>query len=569
MNDSKLEILIKPLIKIYEDLELELIKDIAIRLNTYTGIEGSLKWYLDKLQEIGGFNKDNLALLAEYAGKSQGEVKEILRYAGYDVSRLDKYKDYVDDELLLNNPTQLYESVAVQNIINNSIKETNSIMETIQTKALESAKESYMKILTEAHMEVSGGIYSYDQAIKKALKKMAEEGFSGATYKNGKRLSLESTVRRDILTKVHQLAGDIQIEKAKQLGTNLVYVTQHLGARIRTKYTKEDYEVHYEWQGKVYMLDGSSDNYDNFYEKTGYGKLLGLCGVNCRHNFFPTFEGRSHPKLYDEEENEKEYIKQQKQRGYERQYRSLKYQKEVAKILDDKEQLKKLNPQIRDFNKEYNQFLEENNLQRDYSREYIEKDLIKIENERLSAGATNYQLFAKNKESNTRYVEHVDINDRKLIDSKLQEYSNMIKDEPIEHGFILDKNGDVFEIVGNERGFVPPKWFNLTDSIGIHNHPESVTNLSFSSLDIDMFIRGKMKEFHGFDKTYKYVMINNKDIFLADNFEIKRQWNKFNTELSELNYENKLDEDIDVVRYDYIAKQLAKEYGFTYRRIKK
>ena len=463
MNDSKLEILIKPLIKIYEDLELELIKDIAIRLNTYTGIEGSLKWYLDKLQEIGGFNKDNLALLAEYAGKSQREVKEILRYAGYDVSKLNKYKDYVDDESLLNNPTKLYESVAVQNIINNSIKETNSIMETIQTKALESAKESYMKILTDSYIKVSSGVYSYDQVIKQSLKKMAKEGFTGATYKNGKKLSLESTVRRDVLTKVHQLSGAIQIEKAKQLKTNLVYVTQHLGARIRTKYTKEDYEVHYEWQGKVYMLDGSNDKYDNFYEKTGYGKLLGICGVNCRHNFFPTFEGRSHPKLYDEEENEKEYIKQQKQRGYERKYRSLKYQKEVARILDDKEQLKKLNPQIKEFNKEYNQFLEENNLQRDYSREYIEKEIIK--------NSANFNLFEDN-----------------IIE---KDFKNV--DNAVEHMFIYNVNtgNKIFEITNNSKNSVgglkalktvitSPK-----DSLAIaHNHP---SNSSFSFRDIETF----------------------------------------------------------------------------------
>lgn len=380
IDDGKLEKLIKPLVKVYEDLELELIKDIAMRLNTYTGIEGSLKWYLDKLQEIGGFTKDNLALLAEYSGKSQYEVKRILKYAGYDVAKLDKYKPYIDDEQLKNNLSSFYESEAVQNILDNSIREANSMMDIIQTKALESAKESYMNILTDAYIKTSSGVYSYDQAIKIALKNLAKEGFTGATYRNGKKLSLESTVRRDILTKSHQLAGDIELQKAKELGTNLVYVTQHLGARIRTKYTKEDYEVHFDWQGKVYMLEGSNDKYDNFYEKTGYGKLLGLCGVNCRHHFFATFEGWKHPALLDAEKNEEEYLKQQKQRAYEREYRSLRYQKEVANILGDKDELRKLNARTRAFNEGYNQFLQENNLQRNYSREYIEKDLIKIDN---------------------------------------------------------------------------------------------------------------------------------------------------------------------------------------------
>ena len=386
MNDAKLEQLIKPLIKTYDSMELRLIKDIAVRLNTYDGIKGSLKWYLDKLRDIGGFHYDSLELLAEYSGKSQREVKKILKYAGYDTSKLDKYKSAIDDKELLNNPTYLYESVTTQNIINSAIRETNSMMDIIRTKALESVEENYMRILTDTYIKVSNGIYSYDTAIRQGLKELAKNGFTGATYKNGKQLSLESAVRRDILTKAHQLAGDIEIDKARNiLKTNLVYVTQHLGARTRTKYTVEDYEVHADWQGKVYMLDGSSDKYDNFYEKTGYGELLGLCGVNCRHHVQATKEGWSHPDLIDQEENEKAYLKQQEQRKYERKMRQYKREKEVAKALGDEEELRRINSRYSVFNKKYNKFLEKNNLKRDYSREYIEKDLVKIDDDYISS----------------------------------------------------------------------------------------------------------------------------------------------------------------------------------------
>lgn len=378
MNDAKLEQLIKPLIRIYDNIELELIKDIANRLNNYDGIKGSLKWYLDKLQEMGGFNKNNLSLIAEYSGKSQKEVREILKFAGYNMTGFDKYKEYYDEGLLKINPAPVYENVAIQNIINNAINETNSIMDMIRTKAIESAKESYMSILTDTYIKTSSGAYTYDKAIRIGLKEMAKKGFTGATYSNGKKLSLEATVRRDVLTKVRQLVGSIELENAKELDSNLVYVTQHLGARIRTKYTKEDYEAHCEWQGKVYMLEGSNDKYDNFYEKTGYGEMLGLCGVNCRHHFYPTFPWEKHPERLDPEENEKEYLKQQEQRKKERYIRQLKREKEIFKQLDDKEELKKVNTKINLFNNEYSKWLEENNLQRDYSREYIEKGLIKV-----------------------------------------------------------------------------------------------------------------------------------------------------------------------------------------------
>ncbi len=436
MNDAKLEQLIKPLIKIFDSIELELIKDIAIRLNTYSGVKGTLKWYLDKLQEMGGFTKDNLALIAEYAGKSQKEVRKILKYAGYNMTGFDRYKEYYEDNLLKINPSSIYESVAIKNIINNAVKETNSLMETIQTKALESAKNSYMKILTDSYIKVSSGVYSYDTAIRMDLKELAKEGFTGATYKGGKKLSLEATVRRDILTKTRQLAGSIELENAKELGTNLVYVTQHLGARIRTKYTKEDYEVHADWQGKVYMLEGSSDKYDNFYEKTGYGELLGLKGVNCRHHFYPTFEWEKHPERLDPKENEKEYLKQQEQRKQERKMRSLKREKEIAKQLRDKDELKKINSKMKTFNAEYDKWLEENNLQRDYSREYIEKDLVKNS---LEDSKTHYndvtQEWLDNATPNSHivqdkdYFESIDGN-KYFVDGKnvVLDYSNKEKE---------------------------------------------------------------------------------------------------------------------------------------------
>ena len=492
MNDAKLEQLIKPLIGIYDSLELELIKDIALRLNTYDGVKGSLKWYLDKLQDIGGFNTENLALLAEYAGKSQAEVKRILQYAGYDTTKLDKYKDFIDDETLLNNPTYLYESTTIQNVINNAIKETNSIMGMIQTKALESAKEEYMKILTDTYIKVSSGVYSYDMAIKQGLKELAKEGFTGAAYKNGKRLSLESTVRRDILTRTHQLAGDIELEKAKELGTNLVYVTQHLGARIRTKYTKEDYEAHFEWQGKVYMIDGSNDKYDNFYEKTGYGEMLGLCGVNCRHHFYATYEGMSHSELFNEEENEKEYLKQQEQRKYERSLRQLKREKEIAKTLDDKEEFSFANKRMRLFNKKYKQFLEENDLQRDYGREYIEKDLVKIDNEKLGSGNTTNKLVEPHKKMK-KLGEIQNLNHEKAI-SLLEGYEKKIVDRDIENAIIILDDGKYYQCYGIATNVYP--YYDLANSKELidrkilymtHNHPIEETNYSFDGDDRNLW----------------------------------------------------------------------------------
>jgi hypothetical protein len=45
----------------------------------------------------------------------------------------------------------------------------------------------------------------------------------------------------------------------------------------------------------VFSVSGAHPNYQNFKQVTGYGTGPGLCGWNCRHSFFPFFEGLSDP----------------------------------------------------------------------------------------------------------------------------------------------------------------------------------------------------------------------------------------------------------------------------------
>ena len=560
MDDAKLEKLIKPLIKIYDDIELELIKDIAIRLNTYSGVNGSLKWYLDKLQAMGGFNRESLELLAEFSNKSQHEVKRILKYAGYNLTGFDRYKEYYDDGYLKENPLSLYENIAIKRTINNAINETESVMETIRTKALESAKQNYMKILTESYTKVSSGIYTYDQAIRQGLKELAEHGFTTATYESGRTLSLESTVRRDVLTKVRQLAGSIELENAKQLGTNLVYVTQHLGARIRTKYTKEDYEAHVEWQGKVYMIEGSNDKYDNFYEKTGYGEMLGLKGINCRHHFYPTFEWEKHPERINPEENEKAYIKQQEQRGYERRMRSLKRKKVVAETLEDKDELKKINNKIKSFNTEYDKFLKQNNLRRDYSREFIEKGLVKIDdNKKISklGSSFNPDSFVKPHDE-MKIIDKIDKIDENSAINYLKNYEEKIRNSDIENAVMILDDGTCCQSFGVKDNLYP--YHDLQNNQLLkdrtilymtHNHPKDETSFSFDGDDRDLW-----------DNNEDLLILRHTDYKYTSQFSrIDKTVDKSST------YEDLFDIPFEMVQHE-INIGRAKEFNYGYTRTK-
>ena len=372
MNKQKYYEILKPLVDIYDSIEIEMIKDMLDRIDKYDGIKGTLKWYLDKTNELKLFERYNLSVV----NKNKKEIKKILEDIikessknAVSIDTLEKYNEHNNKDVKVED---IYKSKSATNLIKEAVKNTESITKLINTKAIESAKQEYVNILNTAYLETSTGIYTYDQSIKRAIDKMAQNGIIMANYDSGRKIGIETAVRRDVITRVNQLVGDIELTTAKEmLETNLVYVDQHLGARTRTKYMKNDYEAHDEWQGKVYMIEGSSDKYPNLYEKTGYKEMLGLKGINCYHDLRPFFEWEKIPEPIDIEKSRKERERLDKQRYYERNIRKLKRQKIVDKRMNYQEDFNTHSKQLSRLSKEYDLWLEKNNKVRNKNREYV------------------------------------------------------------------------------------------------------------------------------------------------------------------------------------------------------
>ena len=460
MNKLQFDNLLKPLIEIYDEIELDIIRNILERLESYNSVQGSLEWYLDKLVDINTLNKNNLKVFKNNKEKIKKELKYIANSCGMNINNLELLNKYYDEGLLGVNPIDIYKSLSINNLINNAIKDSDDIMELINTKALEGAKESYKNILNKAYIETASGIYSYDESIRRALKNFAIDGIRTVHYASGKTLSIEAVVRRDVITRMNKLVGDVEIEHAKELNTNLVYVDQHLGARTRTKYTKHDYEAHDEWQGKKYMIEGSNEKYDNLYEKTGYGEMLGLKGLNCYHNMRPTWEWEKIEPRIDEIENKKEYERLEKQRKFERNIRKLKRQHLIAKETNNKTELTKTNKKLTKYSEKYDNWLENNNFNRKYSREFVSDSKMLFED----------GIIGKDFNNLDNSVEHLIIYD---IDNN-------------QH--ILKTSNNSKNSVGDLKTYKTLIFSKPNSLVPVHNHP---SNSSFSFTDIATFNRFK------------------------------------------------------------------------------
>lgn len=376
LSDNELTALTQPIIAIYNQIEMALLEKVAKRFDVYDKIGGSLEWQLKKLDELGALTNEAVKVIASMSKRGEKEIAQMLKDASLgniDMSLLDVA---FTNGFIFVDPKKLMQSEALRATVELSYKELGKTYKLIQTKALESTRQAYMDIINRSYIETASGIYDYNTSIRGALRDMADQGITGATYRRGNKIvkySIEGTVRRDTITAVHQLANRGAEKATKEIGAAYVEVSAHIGARV----SKDPIANHAGWQGKVYKLEGSDPKYPNITEKTGYpGDIQGLGGVNCRHRMFPFFPGISVPNPYkvDPKENKKVYEATQRQRAMERGIRATKKRLIVAKASGDMEKAKEYRTKLTTQQKQIDKFCKDNNLRRQTEREMVQEE---------------------------------------------------------------------------------------------------------------------------------------------------------------------------------------------------
>ena len=376
LTDNQLNALTYPIIQIYNEIEFKLLAQIAARFDVYDKVGGSLEWQAKKLDELGALTADAVKLIAKQTNRTEQEIVEMLEKASVGNIKMPDLAKAYSAGMVFVDPAAVLASPAFRMTIDLSYKELGQTYKLIQTKALESTKKAYMDIVNRAYIETASGIFDYGSSIRGALRDLADQGITGATYRrpNGKlvRYSIESAIRRDTLTAVNQLANKGAEKMTKEVGAKYVEVSAHIGARV----SNNPIANHAGWQGKVYKLEGA-DEYPNLKESTGYpDDIQGLGGVNCRHRMYPFFPGISTPNTHqiDEKENKKVYEATQKQRAMERNIRALKKRMIVAKASGDIDQAKEYRKKLTQKQAEIEKFCKDNGLRRQTEREMVQEE---------------------------------------------------------------------------------------------------------------------------------------------------------------------------------------------------
>lgn len=206
------------------------------------------------------------------------------------------------------------------------------------------------------------------------------------TYPSGHVDTLETVVRRAMVTGINQTAIDISLHNARQLNCRFMELSAHSGAR--TGDGGPDYTNHSWWQGQIVSLDGEPGYLS--LKDIGYGDVRGFGGANCRHNWHLFWPGISTPAYTPETLAEYNAPKipwkgqllteeqaRQKQRALERQIRRAKRECIVAEEWGVPSEESAAKARLARARARLNAYLEETGLKMDEGRTEVAKAAVK------------------------------------------------------------------------------------------------------------------------------------------------------------------------------------------------
>lgn len=283
LSPSEYEHLCDQLITLYDDLDNAIINDMVKRMMKTGKVTEATAWQAKQLQQSGMLYEDILEEIAKRTNATRNQVRTLFEDAGVQSVRNDN-RSYKAAGL----ETIVKMSDAALQTLNAGYKKCMGDLSNLTLTTANTSQTAYIKACNLAYMEVTSGTMDYGTAIRRAVQSAADEG-SWILYPSGHRDRLDVAVRRSVLTGVGQTVRKISEINANDMDCDIMEITAHAGAR----------PSHAEWQGQFASLSGKNAGRKidgaRVYslKEIGYGTGDGFGGWNCRHDWFPFFEGIS------------------------------------------------------------------------------------------------------------------------------------------------------------------------------------------------------------------------------------------------------------------------------------
>jgi hypothetical protein len=387
ITPQKIQDLADPIESVYIHMVNELMVNIGRHITAPTWTH-TAAWEIQKLSELGQLTQENAAIINAWIKQMPQEIRDTMeatRAAALD--RLEKQLEQAAQDGYITPPArdstlQVLEEYAMQAADHLNLVNTTMLRSSVDqyTRAVALTQQEYDKLMAQQEAtqtilnEAAGNVATAAEtrlvAMRRAIKRISDEGLTGFIDRAGRSWTPEAYVNMDIRTTVHNVAIQATKNRMEDYGTQVFQVSSHAGARPGC----------YPYQGKFYSWDntagsiplgnGTVVDYEPL-NSTTYGQPAGLFGINCGHYPIPVIPGVTIPhgadNIQPEAENDKAYAESQEQRALERKIREAKRVVEMAGEAATKEDKAK----IRELQKQMREFTERTGRTRRYDRESI------------------------------------------------------------------------------------------------------------------------------------------------------------------------------------------------------
>lgn len=337
MTQGELEKIPIGLQQIFLDLEQDIMADIVDGIREIGFSSQSTDYNINTLRNFGDESEEIEAMIRDALELSDQEIERALSDAAYQSwYGASKVYDVAGFDHL---PYE--ENITLQNIVGAAIRQTQKETQNLSHSfgfamrgpdgriQVTPVRQAYNRIIDKAVLSINTGAYSYDTALRRAIKSMTGSGLRVVYYESGATARADVAARRAIMTGFRQIQGYINEQLAADIGTDKYEVSWHAGAR----------PSHQTWQGRVYT-------YDELESVCGLGDVTGLHGANCYHDYVPFLEGFSKRVYTDEwldamnaEENTpqdyngKSYTKYEALQEQRRRERAMRAQRKTVDLM--------------------------------------------------------------------------------------------------------------------------------------------------------------------------------------------------------------------------------------------
>lgn len=317
--------------KQFRQLEKRIMRDIIRRLKSAEEITRTADWQIYRASELGKAADDIKKEITEALGASEDEVNTIYTDAAKTDWARNKnlYKSVGQAAIAYKDNEPLKQLVAA--IKKQTADELKNITRTLGVATANKGKiktvsltEYYTDMLDAAVLDISSGAFDYNTVLQHTVTQLANSGIRTIDYdsvsKRPTSARIDVAARRAVMTGIGQLTAQVSEDNANALGTDMYEVSAHSCCRPE----------HVEWQGGWYTMA-------QLKSVCGYGKVDGLKGANCGHDFYPVIPGVSEPSYTPEElkqmkadEAEKHEYKGKEYTKYEASQKQRRLERTVA-----------------------------------------------------------------------------------------------------------------------------------------------------------------------------------------------------------------------------------------------